>query len=168
MNTGKTFKANLFLLTIFSSNPDNWDNFLSENPIDLILLNSIKFLGKPFLVICFSASTISLICSKNQGSIFDNLYILVNLIFLRIASAINKILFGIFVFNFFSISFLPKLKILSKPEKPTSKDTNDFWRDSLKFLPMAIASPTDFIEVPNIAGELENFSKVNLGTLVTT
>ena len=78
------------------------------------------------MAICFSASTISLICSKNQGSIFDNLYILFNLIFLRIASAINKILFGIFVFNFFSISFLLKLKILSKPEKPTSKDTMIF------------------------------------------
>ena len=48
------------------------------------------------------------------------------------------------------------------------KDINAFRRESLKFLPIAIASPTDFIEVPNIAGELENFSKVNLGIFVTT
>ena len=43
-----------------------------------------------------------------------------------------------------------------------------FCRDSLKFLPIAIASPTDFIDVPKTAAEVENFSKVNLGTLVTT
>ena len=49
-----------------------------------------------------------------------------------------------------------------------SRDTKAFCRDSLKFLPIAIASPTDFIEVPSIAGVVENFSKVNLGTLVTT
>ena len=33
---------------------------------------------------------------------------------------------------------------------------------------MAIASPTDFIEVPKIASDEENFSKVNLGIFVTT
>ena len=43
-----------------------------------------------------------------------------------------------------------------------------FVRDSLKFLPIAIASPTDFIEVPRIASDVENFSKVNLGIFVTT
>ena len=42
LKTGKIFKANLFFLITFSFKPDNWDNFLSENPIDLILLNSIK------------------------------------------------------------------------------------------------------------------------------
>jgi hypothetical protein len=31
-----------------------------------------------------------------------------------------------------------------------------------------MASPTDFIEVPKVAGEVENFSNVNLGILVTT
>jgi len=101
LNTGKTFKAILFLLTIFSFKLVSSDNFLSENPIDLILLNSLKFLGRPFLEILFSSSTISLICSKNQGSTFDNLYIFFKLIFLRIASAINKILFGILILSFF-------------------------------------------------------------------
>ncbi len=94
LNTGRTFKASLFRLTIFSFKLVSWDNFLSENPNDLILLNSLKFLGRPFLEILFSSSTISLICSKNQGSTFDNLYIFFKLILLRIASAINKIYLG--------------------------------------------------------------------------
>ena len=33
---------------------------------------------------------------------------------------------------------------------------------------MAIDSPTDFMDVPKIAGDEENFSKVNLGIFVTT
>ena len=73
LNTGKTFKANLFFLTRFSFKLVSCDNFLSENPIDLILLNSLKSLGKPFFEILISVSTISLICSRNQGSTFDSL-----------------------------------------------------------------------------------------------
>ena len=60
------------------------------------------------------------------------------------------------------------MKILSNPDNPVSRDTRAFWNDSLKFLPIAIASPTDLIEVPNIAFVSENFSKVNLGIFVTT
>ena len=63
----------LFFLIISSDVFDNSDNFLSENPIDLILLNSIKFFGIPLFLILISVSTISFICSKNQGSIFDKL-----------------------------------------------------------------------------------------------
>ena len=33
---------------------------------------------------------------------------------------------------------------------------------------LTMASPTDFIDVPKVAGEVENFSNVNLGILVTT
>ena len=61
-----------------------------------------------------------------NGSILDSLYILFNFIFFLIASATNNSLFGIFIFNFFSISFLFNSKILSNPEKPTSKDTRAF------------------------------------------
>ena len=141
---------------------------ISEKPIDLILLNSSKSFGKPLFLILFSLSTISLICSKNHGSILDKAKILFKLIFFLIASATNKILFGIFSLSVFSICYLFRLNILSKPEKPVSRETNAFWRDSLKFLPMAIASPTDFIDVPKVAGDVENFSNVNLGIFVTT
>ena len=141
---------------------------MSEKPIDLIQLNSVKFFGNPIFFIFISQSTISLIWPRNHGSILDNLKILSKLIFFLIPSATSKILFGIFSFSFFSICCFDKLNILSRPEKPVSKDIKAFWRDSLKFLPIAIASPTDFIEVPRVAGEDENFSKVNLGILVTT
>ena len=146
----------------------NSESFLSENPIDFILLNSTKSLGSPLVFNCVSQSTISLICSKNQGSILDKLYILFKSIFFLIASATSNILFGIVSLSFFSICLLFKSKILSKPEKPVSRDTSAFCKDSLKFLPIAIASPTDFIDVPKVAGEVENFSNVNLGILVTT
>ena len=73
LNTGKILRAVLFLLTISSDKFDNSANFLSEKPIDLILLNSPKFFGRPLFLILFSLSTISLICSRNHGSIFDNL-----------------------------------------------------------------------------------------------
>ena len=98
----------------------------------------------------------------------DKLYIFFKFIFLLIASAISNILFGIVSLSFFSICFLFKSKIMSKPEKPVSRDTSAFCKDYLKFLPIAIASPTDFIDVPKVAGEVENFSNVNLGILVTT
>ena len=61
LNTGKTLRAVLFDLTTFSFIPVILANFLSENPIDLILLNSSKVLGRPFLLILFSSSTSSLI-----------------------------------------------------------------------------------------------------------
>ena len=101
----------------------NSESFLSENPIDFILLNSTKSLGSPLFLICASQSTISLICSINQGSILDKLYIFFNFIFFLIASATSNILFGIVSLSFFSICFLSKSKILSKPEKPVSRDT---------------------------------------------
>ena len=61
LKTGKTFKATLLDLTIFSFMPESLDNFLSEKPIDLILLNSLKFFGRPFSTIFCSSFTISLI-----------------------------------------------------------------------------------------------------------
>ena len=73
-----------------------------------------------------------------------------------------------FFSSFFRISFFCRLSILSNPSKPVSNDTKAFCRDSLKFLPIAIASPTDFIDVPNIASAFLNFSNVNRGILVTT
>ena len=51
--TGKILSAVLFLLTISSEVFDNSESFLSENPIDLILLNSAKFLGSPFFLLMF-------------------------------------------------------------------------------------------------------------------
>ena len=77
-------------------------------------------------------------------------------------------LFGMLIFNFFNISFIERLKILSNPDNPISSETRAFCKDSLKFLPIAMASPTDFIDVPRIGLVSENFSNVNLGIFVTT
>ena len=99
---------------------------MSEKPIDFIRLNSLKSLGNPLFLILVSLSTISLICSKNQGSILDKANILFKLIFFLIASATNKILFGILSLSFFSICFLFRSNILSNPENPVSSDTNAF------------------------------------------
>jgi hypothetical protein len=103
LNTGNILRAILLRLTASSEVLVSSDNFLSEKPIDFIRLNSLKSLGSPLFLILVSLSTISLICSKNQGSILDKVKILFKLIFFLIASATSKILFGIFSFNFFSI-----------------------------------------------------------------
>ena len=73
LNTGKILRAVLFFLQCLQIIFVNSDNFLSENPIDLILLNALKSFGKPLFLILISFSTISLICSINQRSIFDKL-----------------------------------------------------------------------------------------------
>ena len=54
------------------------------------------------------------------------------------------------------------------PERPISKALIAFWRLSQNEEPIAITSPTDFIEVVSSSEEPGNFSKVNLGILVTT
>ena len=54
------------------------------------------------------------------------------------------------------------------PPRPVSRDLNAFWKDSLKVLPIAIASPTDFIWVVKIGSVPGNFSKAKRGILVTT
>jgi hypothetical protein len=94
--------------------------------MDFIRLNSLKSLGSPLFFILASLSTISLICSKNHGSILDKAKILFKLIFFLIASATSKILFGIFSFKLLLYLIFIKSKILSKPEKPVSRETNAF------------------------------------------
>ena len=56
----------------------------------------------------------------------------------------------------------------SRPESPVSIERRAFCSDSAKLRPMAIASPTDFMEVVSTGSAPGNFSKVKRGTLVTT
>ena len=60
------------------------------------------------------------------------------------------------------------IAISSSPDSPVSIERNAFCRLSWKVRPIAIASPTDFIEVVSKAGDPGNFSKVKRGILVTT
>ena len=56
----------------------------------------------------------------------------------------------------------------SKPSKPVSSDLIAFCNDSGNDLPIAMTSPTDFIELDSKGCVNWNFSKVNLGIFVTT
>ena len=61
------------ILKIFSSLVlQSCDIFLSENPKDFILSNSLAFRGNPLFRV-FSVSTILFICPINQGSTFEDL-----------------------------------------------------------------------------------------------
>ena len=126
LNTGNILSAVLFRLTVSSEVFVSSDSFLSEKPIDFILLNSLNSLGNHLFLILVSLYTISLFCYKNNGSILDKVNILFKSIFFLIASATSKILFGILSLSFFSICFLFRSNILSNPEKPISSDTKAF------------------------------------------
>ena len=56
----------------------------------------------------------------------------------------------------------------SRPVSPVSRLRSAFCRLSAKVRPMAIASPTDFIEVVRVRSAPGNFSKAKRGILVTT
>ena len=124
----------------------------------------------PLLAIYFSVSTKSDIWEINQKS-----YLVISQIFftdipfLRL-SAIKRNLYGKSIFRRFNnllfLIFLNSIGV-SKPFNPISKLLIAFWKDSLKFFPIDMHSPIDFIAVPSLASVLLNFSKVNLGILVT-
>ena len=52
--------------------PERLDNFLSENPIDLILLNHQKSLEDHILLFYFLHQLFLLFGLKNHGSTFDS------------------------------------------------------------------------------------------------
>ncbi len=54
-----------------------------------------------------------------------------------------------------------------RPEQPISSERSPFCNASLKFRPILIVSPTDFIEIPRVSSAPWNFSKVNRGILTT-
>ena len=62
----------------------------------------------------------------------------------------------------------PAIVISSRPVNPVSSERNAFCRLSWKVRPIAITSPTDFIEVVKLCEAPGNFSNANLGILVTT
>ena len=58
-------------------------------------------------------------------------------------------------------------KLLPRPIAPISSERNPFWSDSLKVRPMAMVSPTLFMEVVSSSLAPGNFSKVKRGILTT-
>ena len=67
-----------------------------------------------------------------------------------------------------SSSPMPSIAISSNPVRPVSSERSAFWMLSWKVRPIAIASPTDFIEVVSVASAPGNFSNAKRGILVTT
>ena len=61
----------------------------------------------------------------------------------------------------------PSIVTSSSPVSPVSSERSAFCKDSLNVRPIAIASPTDFIEVVSTAAAPGNFSKAKRGILVT-
>ncbi len=61
----------------------------------------------------------------------------------------------------------PSISISSRPSSPVSSERSAFCRLSWKVRPMAMLSPTDFIEVVSVGSEPGNFSKAKRGILVT-
>ena len=62
----------------------------------------------------------------------------------------------------------PSIATSSKPVSPVSIERSAFCTASGKLRPIAIASPTDFIEVVRMGSVPGNFSKVKRGILTTT
>jgi hypothetical protein len=62
----------------------------------------------------------------------------------------------------------PGVATSSRPESPVSMLLSPFCKASAKERPIAIASPTDFMEVVSVAGVPGNFSKVKRGIFTTT
>jgi len=59
-----------------------------------------------------------------------------------------------------SFKVLPASLSWTRPDQPTSNDRKPFWNASLKVLPMAIASPTDFMATVKAWSASLNFSNV--------
>ena len=62
----------------------------------------------------------------------------------------------------------PSMAMSSRPVRPVSRPRSAFCRLSSKVRPMAMTSPTDFIEVVSVGSAPGNFSKAKRGILVTT
>jgi hypothetical protein len=62
----------------------------------------------------------------------------------------------------------PSISISSRPVSPVSSERRAFCRLSANVRPIAIASPTDFIDVVSVGSAPGNFSKAKRGILVTT
>ena len=145
--------------------------YISENPIFLKYKNlSLGIFFKLIFLISISCWIIKFICSKNHMSIFDISKIFFIEYFLLKASAKYHILFG--PASLISVSSFPlgDFSIPSQGSRPFTSYSNPeiaFRRASVKHLPIAITSPTDFIWVVSLSLVFGNFSKANLGILTT-
>jgi len=132
------------------------------------------FSGKPLALIFASMSMMPRISARNHGSILQELKISSLDQPSRIACATCRIRFGVGVPRAARIAFLssprpsPSISISSRPVSPVSSPRSAFCRLSWKVRPIAITSPTDFIDVVSVCEAPGNFSNAKRGILVTT
>jgi hypothetical protein len=74
----------------------------------------------------------------------------------------------VFIVASSGLSSPPNFPPPPKPRAPISSERIAFWKDSLKVRPIAITSPTDFIDEVSVGSASGNFSNVNRGIFVTT
>ena len=128
-------------------------------------------MGSPFFWTWLSASTISRIRAKNQGSNFVTEWISVSLKPCRIACAIVRKRSGVcwlIALIIADLSGAPMMSTSSKPVRPVSIDASAFCKLSWMVRPIAMASPTDFIAVVRCGSDPGNFSNAKRGIFVTT
>ena len=109
--------------------------------------------GRPLRGFASSVSTMPRICARNQGSILHEAKTSSSEKPSRIACATISSRSGVGVPSAARITFLsspwpsPSIAISSRPVRPVSSERSAFCSYSWNVRPIAIASPTDFIEV---------------------
>ncbi len=130
-------------------------------------------LGRPFLRTVSSTATKSATCARNQGSKLHAAWISSSDRPSRNAWAMISSRSGDGVASALRMASLSAALVASamvtslRPVRPVSMERSAFCRLSAKVRPIAMASPTDFIEVVSRGAVPGNFSKVKRGILVT-
>ena len=166
--------ARRFAATSLGSSPASVASRSSEKPMALSMRNWAALGGRPCSRTRASISTMSLIWRMNHGSILHASKICSSSKPSLIACATLRMRSGEGVPSAARTTFLsspsprPGSAMSLRPVKPVSIERSAFCSDSGKVRPMAMASPTDFIEVVSTGLAPGNFSKAKRGILVTT
>ena len=173
LNAGRTLRARRRAATAAASSPVSLASRASENPIAFNRRNGPAVAGSPRARTSRSMSTMPRIWARNHGSIRHEAWICSSLMPSRIAWATVRRRCGVGVPSAARKAFLsspwssPSIGTSSRPVRPVSSERSAFWSDSWNVRPIAIASPTDFIDVVRTESAPGNFSKAKRGIFVT-
>ena len=174
LNTGRTSSERRNVFTSSSVLFARTESRASEKPIAFSVRMPNALPGRPFSLTLASISTMPRISERNHGSILQEVKISSSLQPSRIACATCSRRSGVGVPKAARTAFLSSprprssISISSRPVRPVSRPRSAFCRLSWKVRPIAITSPTDFIEVVSVRLAPGNFSKLKRGILTTT
>ena len=174
LNTGRTSIVRRSDFTSASVLFERTARRASEKPIAFSARMPCALPGRPWVLIFVSMSTMPRISARNHGSILQDVKISSLDQPSRIACATCNRRSGVGVPSAARIAFLsslwprPSISISSSPVRPVSRPRRAFCNDSWNVRPIAITSPTDFIEVVNVRLAPGNFSNAKRGIFVTT